>query len=25
VWIGLDAARTQFFDKRSGLSLRHAA
>jgi len=25
VWIGLDAARTQFFDKRSGLSLRQAA
>ena len=25
VWIGLDAARTQFFDKRSGVSLRQAA
>ncbi len=25
VWIGLDPARTQFFDKRSGLSLRQAA
>jgi multiple sugar transport system ATP-binding protein len=25
VWIGLDAGRTQFFDKRSGLSMRQAA
>ena len=25
VWIALDAVRTQFFDKRSGLSLRQAA
>jgi multiple sugar transport system ATP-binding protein len=25
VWIGLDTARTQFFDRRSGLSLRQVA
>ena len=25
VWLGLDAARTHFFDKRSGRSLRAAA